>query len=133
MPATLIDSSVLLDVLVEGAAHGAESEARLAAAARSGRLLINEIIAAELAPLFDDEDSLWSTLAEADIHLAPYPRAGIYVAGRAFLRYRRRGGTRHRILPDFLIGAHAQASDIPLLTRDRGFYRDYFPRLRLVS
>jgi len=131
MPATLVDTSVLLDVLVEGAAHGDESEARLMAAARAGQLLINDVIAAELAPTFESEAALWATLAEAQIQLVAFPRAGIYIAGQAFLRYRRRGGGRHRILPDFLIGAHAVASGVRLLTRDRDFFRDYFPRLRL--
>lgn len=130
--ATLVDTSVLLDVLLEGAAHGDESEARLAAAIARGAVWINDIIAAELAPAFDDEDALWSTLAEAHIKHVEYPRTAIYNAGRAFLRYRRRGGVRHRILPDFMIGAHALVSGARLLTRDHGFYRDYFPRLRFA-
>lgn len=132
LPATLVDTNVLLDVLLEGAAHGDESEARLAAALQMGPLWINDIIAAELAPVFDDEGALWSMLTSAQIRLVTYPRAGIYAAGRAFRHYRRRGGIRHRILPDFMIGAHALVSGARLLTRDRGFYSDYFPRLRLV-
>jgi hypothetical protein len=93
---------------------------------------VNDIIAAETAPAFDREEALWSTLADAEIHLEPFPRAAIFMAGRAFRRYRRRGGTRRRILADFMVGAHAVASGQALLTRDRGFYRDYFPALRLL-
>jgi hypothetical protein len=130
--ATLVDTSVLLDVLLEGAEHGEESARRLARALGAGPVLINDIIAAELAPTFDDEQLLWSTLGEAQIQLGPYPRPAIYATGRAFLRYRRRGGARSRILPDFLIGAHALVSGARLLTRDQGFYRDYFPRLRFA-
>ena len=129
---TLVDTSVLLDVLVAGAAHGDASERRLLDAQRAGRVTINLVIAGELAPLFDREAALWETLAEAQVDLVPYPRAAIHRAGQAFLRYRRRGGRRDRILPDFLIGAHAEAEGARLLTRDRGFYRDYFPKLRLV-
>ena len=130
---TLVDTNVLLDVLVEGAAHGDESEERLAAALRRGPLLVNDVIAAELAPLFDRDEDLWRTLASAQVRLAPYPRDAIYAAGQGFLRYRRTGGKRQRILPDFLIGAHALVAGASLLTRDRGFYRSHFPKLRLAG
>ena len=129
---TIIDTSVLLDVLVAGATHGDESQTRMEAALRAGRLAVNDIIAAELAPTFATEDDLWATLSEAQITLAPYPRAAVYLAGQAFRRYRRRGSARQRILPDFMIGAHAVAAGAAILTRDRGFYRDYFPGVRLA-
>ena len=129
---TIIDTSDLLDVLVAGATHGDESQTRMEAALRAGRLAVNDIIAAELAPTFAAEDDLWATLSEAQITLAPYPRAAVYLAGQAFRRYRRRGGARQRILPDFMIGAHAVAAGAAILTRDRGFYRDYFPGVRLA-
>jgi len=129
---TLVDTSILLDVLLEGAVHGDESERRLIAAQRSGGLFVNAIIAAEVAPSFESEERLWSTLAEVPIQLGPFPKDAIYKAGQALLRYRKRGGRRERILPDFMIGAHALVEGVALLTRDRGFYRDYFPRLRLI-
>lgn len=129
---TLVDTNVLLDVLVEGARHGDESEARLAAALRAGPVVVNDVIAAELAPLFDNARELWQTLAMTQIQHDPYPRDAIFLAGAAFLQYRRGGGTRQRILPDFLIGAHAMAAGAQLLTRDRGFYRRRFPGLRLA-
>jgi hypothetical protein len=130
---TLVDTSIVLDILLEGAAHGDESEKRLAAALRAGPVFVNDIIAAELAPVFEEETELWVTLEKAQINLAPYPRAAVYVAGRAFLRYRQGGGRRNRILPDFMIGAHAMVNGARLLTRDRGFYRSHFPRLRLAE
>ncbi len=128
---TLVDTSVLLDVLLEGAEHGEESEERLETAQRSGSLFVNAVIAAEIAPSFESEAQLWATLADASIQLSPFPKNAVYVAGQAFLRYRRRRGRRERILPDFLIGAHGLVEGMALLTRDRGFYRDYFPKLRL--
>ncbi len=130
---TLVDTSIVLDILLEGAAHGDESEKRLTAALRAGPVFVNDIIAAELAPVFEEETEMWATLEKAQINLAPYPRAAVYVAGRAFLRYRQGGGRRHRILPDFMIGAHAMVNGARLLTRDRGFYRSHFPRLRLAE
>lgn len=128
---TVVDTNILLDVLLAGAAHGDDSERRLAAALAAGPLCVNHIIAAEIAPVFTREADLWEALAKAQIRLDPYPRDAVYLAGHAFLAYRRRGGTRQRILPDFMIAAHALAMDADLLTRDRGFYRKYFPRLRL--
>ena len=130
---TLVDTNVLLDVLLLGAEHGDESERRLAAALRAGPAMVNDVIAAELAPVFDTAGALWSALADAEIELAPYPRDAVYLAGRAFKRYRRRGGQRSRILPDFMIGAHALAVGARLLTRDRGFYREYFRDLRVLD
>jgi predicted nucleic acid-binding protein len=128
---TLVDTNILLDVLLAGAVHGDESERRLAAALAAGPLGINHIIAAEIAPVFALETDLWDALAKAQIRVDPYPKDAVYVAGHAFLAYRRRGGTRQRILPDFMIAAHALTTGAELLTRDRGFYRKYFPRLRL--
>ncbi len=129
---TLVDTNVLLDVLLKGARHGDDSERRLGAALRAGPLFVNDVIAAELAPLFSEETELWHVLASAQIQHAPFPRSAVYVAGHAFLRYRRSGGARQRIMPDFMIGAHAVVSGAQLLTRDRGFYRSRFPTLRLA-
>ena len=107
-------------------------EARLAAALRAGPVVINDVIAAELAPIFATERDLWQMLATAQIQHDPYPREAIFMAGAAFLQYRRSGSARQRILPDFLIGAHAMASGATLLTRDRGFYPPRFPGFRLA-
>lgn len=130
---TLVDTNVLLDILLDGAPESDASEGRLSAALKIGPVVINDIIAAELAPLFPDEDTLWATLARAHLQLDSYPREAIFVAGQAFLRYRREGGKRQRILPDFMIGAHASVRNAALLTRDRGFYRSHFPSLRLAK
>lgn len=130
---TLADTNVLMDVLVVGTAHGEESAGRLARALAVGPVVVNDVIAAELAPLFAEERGLWTTLARAQIQHAPFPRAAIHVAGQALLRYRRAGGRRDRILPDFLIAAHALTADAVLLTRDDGFYRRHFTNLRLAE
>lgn len=129
---TLVDTNVLLDVLLAGSEHGDESEKRLASALRAGPVAVNDVIAAEIAPVFDTAAALWSALDDAEIELVPYPREAVFVAGQAVRRYRRQGGRRNRILPDFMIGAHAVASRARLLTRDGRFYRDSFPGLRLA-
>lgn len=129
---TLVDTNVLMDVLLAGAALGEESAARLARALEVGPAVVNDVVAAELAPLFAEERALWTTLASAQIHHVPFPRAAIHLAGQALLRYRRAGGGRERILPDFMIAAHAIAANATLLTRDDGFYRRQFPTLRLA-
>lgn len=130
---TLVDTNVLMDVLLAGAAHGEESAARLARALEIGPAVVNDVIAAELAPLFDEERALWVTLATAQIRHVPFPRVAIHMAGQALLRYRRVGGGRDRILPDFMIAAHATAASATLLTRDGGFYRRHFPNLHLAE
>ena len=127
----LIDTNVLLDVLVEGAQYNEESASRLVEALKSGPLIVNDIIATELAPVFERAEGLWAALSDAEIRLVPYPREAAFVAGHAFRRYRRQRGTRIRVLPDFMIGAPAVSLGISLLTRDRGFYRAYFPNLKL--
>lgn len=129
---TLVDTNVLLDVLLHGSEHGDESERRLATALRIGPVIVSDVIAAELAPVFDSAAALWSALQDAEIDLVPYPREAIFLAGRAFKRYRRRGGRRDRILPDFMIGAHAVSTRARLLTRDARFYRSSFPGLRIA-
>lgn len=130
---TLVDTCVLVDVLLAGSAHGDDSARRLTLALELGPAVVNDVIAAELAPLFPHERKLWSTLARAGIRHVAFPRAAIHLAGLALLRYRRAGGKRDRILPDFMIATHAVAENATLLTRDTGFYRRQFPGLRLAA
>ena len=129
----LVDSNVIIDVLTQDASWRAWSEAALSEAADRDDVAINPIIYAELASGF-------STMSELDRHLGadtfrrlelPY-EAG-FVAGRAFVEYRRRGGLRASPLQDFYIGAHAAISGLSLLTRDARRYASYFPKVRLIT
>jgi hypothetical protein len=88
-----------MDVLLRRAAHGEEFARRLAAALTVGPAVVNDVIAAELAALFDEERTLWATLSKAWIHHVVFPRTAIHLAGRALRRYRRAGGTRDRVSP----------------------------------
>ena len=130
---TLVDSNVLLDLVTDDPEWSEWSVARLEEAALVGPLLINDIVYAETSIRYDRIEDFDALLSETMIEVAPTPRPALFLAGKAFQRYRRAGGTRTGVLPDFFIGAHAAIQGWPLLTREIGLYRTYFPRLRLIS
>jgi len=109
------------------------SQQQLEAAALKGRLAINAVVYAELSVGFRRIEELEAVLAKTRIGVEQIPREALFLAGKAFQRYKSRGGTRTGVLADFFIGAHAAVLGIPLLTRDAGRYRDYFPKLELVA
>ena len=130
---TLIDTNVLLDLVTDDAVWADWSVARLEAASLVGPLLINDVIYAELAVRYDRIEALDGFLKEAGIEVVPVPRAALFLAGKVFVRYRRAGGLRSGVLPDFFIGAHAAVAQMPLLTRDVGRYLTYFPTVALIA
>jgi predicted nucleic acid-binding protein len=130
---TLIDTNVLLDIVTNDATWANWSIGQLDAAALRGPLVINDVVYAELSVRFAAIESLEAVLDEAAITLAAIPRAALFLAGKAFQRYRARGGRRTGVLPDFFIGAHAAVAGLTLLTRDAQRYRDYFPTTDLVT
>jgi predicted nucleic acid-binding protein len=130
---TLVDTNVLLDLVTDHPEWSDWSLARLEEAALAGPILINGVIYAETSIRYSRIEDLDAMLAEARIELAPVPRSALFLAGKAFQRYRIAGGTRTGLLPDFFVGAHASIEGWPLLTRDTGRYRTYFPKLRLIS
>ena len=130
---TLVDSNVILDVVTEDADWGDWSASMLAIAAQQGRLVINPLIYAEVACGFDRIEDLDEALPPQYFTREPLPWAAAFLAGRAFLSYRRRGGSRQAPLPDFFIGAHAGVAGYTLLTRDRRRYKTSFPKLKLIE
>jgi predicted nucleic acid-binding protein len=130
---TLVDSNVLLDLVTDDPNRSEWSLAHLEKAALAGPVVINDIIYAETSIRYDRMEDLDAMLAQTMIEIAPTPRSALFLAGKAFHRYRLAGGTRTGVLPDFLIGAHAAVEGWPLLTRDAGWYRSYFPRLTLIA
>jgi predicted nucleic acid-binding protein len=130
---TLIDTNVLLDIVTNDATWANWSIGQLDAAALRGPLVINDVVYAELSVRFAAIEPLEAVLDEAAITLAAIPRAALFLAGKAFQRYRARGGRRTGVLPDFFIGAHAAVAGLTLLTRDAQRYRDYFPSADLVT
>jgi len=131
--ATLVDSNVILDVLTEDDHWLDWSAGRLSNAARTGMLVINPIIYAEVAVGFERIEDLDDALPAHYYRRHPLPFEAAFLAGQCFLSYRRRGGDRRSPLPDFYIGAHAALAGFTLLTRDARRYRTYFPKLRIVA
>ena len=129
----LVDSNVLIDIISGDAVWAAWSEAALVDAADRDDLAINPIIYAEISIAFPTERALETALRPAGLQRLPLPFGAAFVAGKAFLEYRRRGGVRTSPLPDFYIGAHAAVSGLSLLTCDAGRYRGYFPKVPLIS
>lgn len=130
---TLVDTNVLLDLVTDDPHWADWSIAQLEAASLDGPLLINDAVYAELAVRYARIEDLEAFLDAAGLEMSPIPRAALFLAGKAFTQYRRSGGARTGVLPDFFIGAHAAVGRLPLLTRDGGRYRTYFPSLRLIT
>lgn len=129
----LVDTNVLLDLVTDDPTWSEWSVARLEEAALAGPIFINDIVYAETSIRYLRIEDLDAMLARADIEIAPTPRSALFLAGKAFQRYRAGGGTRTGVLPDFFIGAHAAVEGWPLLTRDAGRYRTYFPKITLIA
>lgn len=129
----LVDTNVLLDVVTDHPQWADWSQHRLEAAALTDRLAINAVVYAELCVGFRRIEEVETVLAKTRIGIEEIPREGLFLAAKAFQRYKGRGGTRTGVLPDFFIGAHAAVLGIPLLTRDARRYADYFPKLELLS
>jgi len=130
---TLVDTNVLLDLVTDDPVWADWSVAQLDAASFNGPLLINDVVYAELAVRYDRIEDLEAFLDQAGIEAAAMPREALFLAGKVFARYRRSGGVRTGVLPDFFIGSHAAVSHLPLLTRDVDRYRTYFPSLVLIA
>ncbi|WP_438754440.1 type II toxin-antitoxin system VapC family toxin [Pararhizobium sp. O133] len=129
----LIDTNVLLDVVTDNPDWADWSIEQLEAAALRGPLLINDVVYAELSVRYDLIERLDAFLSEAGLDMVTMPRPALFLAGKVFQAYRKAGGTRSGVLPDFFIGAHAAVERIPLLTRDTARYRTYFPTVPLVA
>ena len=133
MTAVLVDSNVLLDVMTEAASWLSWSVSAIERAADTSRLVINPVIYAETSVRFSRIEELDAALPGDLFEREPIPYEAAFLAGKAYLAYRRRGGTRRSPLPDFLIGAHAAVSSYRLLTRNSARYRAYFPKLSLIA
>lgn len=132
LPGTIVDSSVLLDVFTEDPDWVAWSQAQLIAAAVRGPLVVNAVVIAEVAPRFSRVELLRAALPSM-MTVEAIPLDASFLAGHAHARYRRAGGAREAILPDFLIGAHAAVTRRPLLTRDPRRVATYIPGTELIT
>ena len=133
MRATLVDSNVLFDYLSDDEDWFDWSASMLAHAYEHGAIVINPIIFAELSVRYDELEALNRVLPGTYFTRAALPWEAAFLAAKAFVRYKRRGGARSSPLPDFYIGAHAAVTGMTLLTRDPRRYRTYFPKLRILA
>jgi predicted nucleic acid-binding protein len=129
----LVDSNVLVDVLENDPQWADWSVGQLRAQSKIHRLAINPIIYAELSLTFSTAEALDSAIEDLDLTMIEIPRPALFLAGKAFIRYRRQGGTKTNVLGDFFIGAHAAVSGHAVLTRDTRRYASYFPSVVMVS
>ena len=133
MSDTLVDSNVLLDVLTEDSTWYDWSAAAIESRAERSVLVIDPIIYAEVSIRFERIEELEEALSPAMFRRDTLPWEAVFLAGKCFVRYRRRGGAKHSPLPDFYIGAHAAVAGMTLLTRDEGRYRAYFLSLDILA
>jgi predicted nucleic acid-binding protein len=133
MSSTLVDSNVLIDLFDEESEWRGWSDAMISDCGTRGRLVINPIVYAEVAAGFDDIQDVDEALPPDFLRREALPWEAAFVAGHAFVRYRRLGGHRSAVLPDLYIGAHAAVTGYTLLTRDPRRYQYYFPKLRILS
>lgn len=133
MAATLVDSNVLIDILASGSTWTAWSDEALIEALEDGAVFLNQVVYAEISVGFPTVEECDWALGVRGIERMPMPWPASFLAGRAYVEYRRRGGARRSPLPDFFIGAHAAVDGLRLLTRDPGRYRTYFPTVELIA
>jgi len=133
MTAVMIDSNVLLDILAKDPLWYSWSAAAVESVADRFRLVINAIIYAEVSVRYSRIEELDAALPKSMFEREAIPYEAAFLAGKSFLAYRRREGTKRSPLPDFFIGAHAAVAGYRLLTRNAVRYRTYFPKLPLIA
>lgn len=130
---TAVDSSVLLDVFSADSQHGAASQEILRKCWSEGGLVACEVVWAEIRPRFSSDAEVLKITDKIGLGFDSLLREAALLAGTIWKKYHEKGGKRDRMIPDFLIAAHAQLQTDRFLTRDRGFYRTYFPSLTILE
>ena len=130
---TIPDSNILFDLIQRDPVWFDWAMDKLEACREAGTLVASVIVYAEVSGHFIVHDELQKVFSQVGIELEHIPWEAAYLAGRAHRAYRRAGGQRERVLPDFLIGAHANVKGYSLLTRDASRYRAYFPKLDIIA
>ena len=133
MPNVLVDSNVILDVVEDDPNWCESSLAILNQYSETHQLIINPIIYAEVSIGFKRIEEFEDVLSAGGLKMVSIPKEALFLAGKVFVKYRRRTGTRTAPLPDFFIGAHAAVAGVTLLTRDKRRINHYFPTVTLVS
>ena len=129
----LVDTNVLVDVLEDDPDWADWSITQLQNQAQVHQLIINPIIYSEVSLTFSSVEALDDCLDAMKLKMVDIPKPALFLAGKAFVQYRRQGGTKHNVLADFFIGAHAAVAGLPILTRDELRYASYFPSVRRIA
>ncbi len=133
MKGVLVDSNVILDVFLDDLKWADWSESKLEEYSDHTSLYINSIIYSEISIGFNLIENLESAISKAGFQLLDIPKEALFLAGKAFIKYKRRMGAKRTPLPDFFIGAQAAVLNLDLLTRDVSRYQSYFPTVKLIS
>ncbi len=133
MKGVIVDSNIILDVFLNDLKWADWSESKLEEYSYSSSLYINSIIYSEISIGFKLIEELEAAVHKAGLQLLEIPKEALFLAGKAFLKYRRRKGSKRTPLPDFFIGAQAAVLNLDLLTRDVSRYQSYFPTVKLIA
>lgn len=129
----LVDTNILVDIFEDDPDWSEWSIHTLRAQSTVHRLVINPIIFAELSLTFTTFEALDAAIETLGLLMREIPKPALFLAGKAFIRYRRAGGIKSNVLPDFMIGAHAAVIQSAIITRDARRYRQYFPTVKLIT
>ena len=129
----LVDTNVLVDVLQNDPQWADWSIAQMRAQSSLHALVINPVIYAEMSLSFSTLEALDDVVGTLALEFREIPRPALFLAAKAYAQYRRRGGSKQQVLPDFFVGAHAAVEGWPLLTRDASRFRTYFPTLKVLA
>ena len=133
MKGVLVDSNIILDVFLNDSKWGEWSESKLEEYSAQAILYINSIVYSEISIGFRLIEDLESAITKAGFHFLEIPKEALFLAGKTYIKYKRRRGTKRTPLPDFFIGAQAVVMNLDLLTRDISRYRSYFPTVKLIA
>ncbi|MGH8498619.1 MAG: type II toxin-antitoxin system VapC family toxin [Methylococcales bacterium] len=132
MPTVLVDTCIVTDLADPRSAWFDWSASTLERLDDSHVFVINPIIYAECAIGYDTIEEIEALVRHLNFAVEPLPHEALFLAGKAFLRYRRSHGQKVNVLPDFFIGAHAAVEKYKLMTRDKGRFSTYFPNVELI-
>jgi len=133
MKGVLVDSNIILDVFLDDPKWADWSESKLEEYEQYATLYINSIVYCEISVSFKLIEDLESAISRAGFQMLEIPKEALFLAGKAFLKYKKGKGTKRSPLPDFYIGAQAAVFKMDLITRDVSRYRTYFPTVKLIN
>ena len=132
MPPLLLDTCVILDILDRNSHWHTWAKQQLRELGKTHEPVINPIIFSELCAGMDSPQAVLKLLSRLNIGEQPLNHETLFLAAKAFIKYRKQGGQKTGVLPDFFIGAQAAVCEWPLVSRDKGRYSSYFPTIHII-